>query len=305
MDKGFRHGKSVPWQRSLDALAEAARRAREISRPAGETPNEAVEVPAAAPAPPAAPRGPTSIEPAWDLTAELPLLPRDGHTERLVFDDNGPLESQAARAVRQPSTTGHGAQSPLGGRPTRRRSVRRAAPLAVLAATLVAVALLALNFATGSGGPRRSAVNSSRPDTSLTLTTSATTTTPPTTRAPTTTTTTPATTTTLPTTTTTTTTTPATSTTTPAGSKIPTSQLWQISPSEGKAGTVLDIRGSNFYSPGGSILARFDGQPAPTACPSQTSCHVTVPTMSRPQSSVTVTITTRSGTSNALTFMYK
>jgi hypothetical protein len=30
-----------------------------------------------------------------------------------------------------------------------------------------------------------------------------------------------------------------------------------------------------------------------------------VPTMSRPQSSVTVTITTRSGTSNALTFMYK
>jgi hypothetical protein len=54
----------------------------------------------------------------------------------------------------------------------------------------------------------------------------------------------------------------------------------------------------------GQIVAEFAGQVAPTACATPTSCTITVPANSGGPSSVPVTITTGSGTSNALTFTY-
>jgi hypothetical protein len=64
------------------------------------------------------------------------------------------------------------------------------------------------------------------------------------------------------------------------------------------------ISGANLISSDGQILARFNGQAAPTRCPTQTSCNVTVPTISGAASSVTVTVTTAQGTSNSLAFSY-
>jgi len=65
------------------------------------------------------------------------------------------------------------------------------------------------------------------------------------------------------------------------------------------------VVGMGFMSSDGNVLASFDGQVAPTVCPIQTSCTVTVPAMSDPPPTVPVTITTASGTSNALNFAYQ
>ena len=76
-----------------------------------------------------------------------------------------------------------------------------------------------------------------------------------------------------------------------------------LSPSTGVAGQGIEVSGSNFLSSNGQIVATFDGQVAPTRCPSQNTCAVTVPT-STGSPSAQVTITTAAGTSNAVTFTY-
>jgi hypothetical protein len=76
-----------------------------------------------------------------------------------------------------------------------------------------------------------------------------------------------------------------------------------LSPASGSAGQGIQVAGSNFLSSSGQIVATFNGQVAPTSCPAQNTCTVTVPPMSG-SSSVVVTITTASGTSNAVTFTY-
>ncbi len=81
--------------------------------------------------------------------------------------------------------------------------------------------------------------------------------------------------------------------------------LSALSPSSGSAGQSVVVVGMGFVSSDGNVLATFDGQVAPTVCPIQTSCTVTVPAMSDPPPTVPVTITTASGTSNALTFAYQ
>jgi hypothetical protein len=48
----------------------------------------------------------------------------------------------------------------------------------------------------------------------------------------------------------------------------------------------------------------FNGQVAPTSCPAQNTCTVTVPP-SLGGATAQVTITTASGTSNVVTFMYR
>jgi hypothetical protein len=68
---------------------------------------------------------------------------------------------------------------------------------------------------------------------------------------------------------------------------------------------VAVVHGTNLFSPNGLVLARFDGQPTRTVCPTQTSCDVTVPALARSPSIVRVTITTESGTSNSLSFVYR
>ena len=62
------------------------------------------------------------------------------------------------------------------------------------------------------------------------------------------------------------------------------------------------VSGANFLSTSGQIVATFNGQVAPTSCPAQNTCTVTVPTSSAP--SAQVVITTAGGASNAQTFTY-
>ncbi len=81
--------------------------------------------------------------------------------------------------------------------------------------------------------------------------------------------------------------------------------LSALAPSSGSPGQSVVVVGMGFLSSDGTVLATFDGQVAPTVCPIETSCTVTVPTMSDQPSTVPITITTTSGTSNALSFAYQ
>jgi len=102
---------------------------------------------------------------------------------------------------------------------------------------------------------------------------------------------------------TTTTSAPTTSTSTtvavaPSGPPV----ISSLSPASGSAGQSVTVSGANFLSSSGQIVATFDGQVAPTSCPAQNTCTVTVPSSNAP--SVQVVITTASGASNAETFTY-
>jgi len=76
-----------------------------------------------------------------------------------------------------------------------------------------------------------------------------------------------------------------------------------LTPSSGSAGQSVQVAGANFLSSSGQIVATFNGQVAPTSCPAQNTCTVTVPPSSG-DPSARVTITTAGGTSNAVTFTY-
>jgi hypothetical protein len=71
------------------------------------------------------------------------------------------------------------------------------------------------------------------------------------------------------------------------------------------AGTVLVVHGSGFVSSNGIVLARFNGQAAPTNCPAENLCHVTVPQLAGSPPKISLTISTKSGTSNALLVSYR
>jgi len=77
-----------------------------------------------------------------------------------------------------------------------------------------------------------------------------------------------------------------------------------LTPSSGTVGQGIQVAGANFMSSNGQIVATFNGQVAPTSCPSQTTCSITVPPPAPGSQSAQVTITTASGTSNAVTFTY-
>ncbi len=62
------------------------------------------------------------------------------------------------------------------------------------------------------------------------------------------------------------------------------------------------MAGANFLSTSGQIVATFNGQVAPTSCPAQNTCTITVPSSTSP--SAQVVITTSGGTSNSVTFTY-
>jgi hypothetical protein len=76
-----------------------------------------------------------------------------------------------------------------------------------------------------------------------------------------------------------------------------------LDPASGSAGQGIQIAGSNFLSSSGQIVATFNGQVAPTQCPAQNTCSVTVPPSSGP-ATAQVVVTTAGGTSNAMTFTY-
>jgi hypothetical protein len=77
-----------------------------------------------------------------------------------------------------------------------------------------------------------------------------------------------------------------------------------LTPANGSAGQAIQVAGSNFLSSSGQIIATFDGQVAPTSCPAQNTCSVTVPPAPSGSQTAQVVITTAGGTSNTLTFTY-
>lgn len=81
-------------------------------------------------------------------------------------------------------------------------------------------------------------------------------------------------------------------------------ELASVSPSGGAAGQEVTISGANLFSPDGLIQASLGGVGAPVRCPSQRECELTVPAGLGPPRSLTLTIETQAGTSNALPFSY-
>jgi hypothetical protein len=77
-----------------------------------------------------------------------------------------------------------------------------------------------------------------------------------------------------------------------------------LAPAAGGPGTSVTITGSGFLSADGMIVAEMDGQAAPTSCPDQTTCTVTVPTLPATPGPVPVTVTTSAGTSAPISFSY-
>lgn len=102
--------------------------------------------------------------------------------------------------------------------------------------------------------------------------------------------------------------TPATSTSTTTSTTIAATPggppvIDSLSPSSGAAGQTVTITGANFLSSDGHIVATFNGQVAPTSCPAQTTCTVTVPPANGARSAQ-VTVTTAGGASNPVPFTY-
>jgi IPT/TIG domain len=81
-------------------------------------------------------------------------------------------------------------------------------------------------------------------------------------------------------------------------------QISSVSPAGGYPGQVVTVTGTNLVSPNGVIVASFDGQQTPTACPTRTACEVTVPNLGATPKGVVVVLTTVDGTSNGLAFSY-
>ncbi len=95
----------------------------------------------------------------------------------------------------------------------------------------------------------------------------------------------------------------STTTTTSPASSIKGPVLSSLEPDTGAAGQTLILSGMGITSANGTIVATFDSRPAPTRCPSEQRCLVTVPAGLK--GSVNVRLQTESGRSNALTFHYE
>ena len=85
-----------------------------------------------------------------------------------------------------------------------------------------------------------------------------------------------------------------TTTTTPPPSPGGTPVIASLSPASGPAGVGVQVAGANFLSANGQIVASFNGEVAPTSCPAQNVCTVTVPPIAGPMAAQ-VTITTPAG----------
>lgn len=84
----------------------------------------------------------------------------------------------------------------------------------------------------------------------------------------------------------------------------PAPVLTALTPQTAIAGQIITLTGTALISPGRATSAMFGATPAIVICLSQTSCQATVPLGPAPGSAVPVTVTTATGTSNALTFEY-
>ena len=78
-----------------------------------------------------------------------------------------------------------------------------------------------------------------------------------------------------------------------------------ISPASGVAGQVVTLTGTGLFSADGVITVMFGSALASVQCPTENTCHATVPTRATPSSgTVSVTVKTESGTSNKVAFSY-
>jgi hypothetical protein len=80
--------------------------------------------------------------------------------------------------------------------------------------------------------------------------------------------------------------------------------LSAISPNVGQPGQTVAVQGNGLTSADGLVVVLFGGEVAPTHCPTQQGCTVTVPPPPAGQPSVPVQVKTASGVSNSLTFRY-
>ena len=84
--------------------------------------------------------------------------------------------------------------------------------------------------------------------------------------------------------------------------------LLAVSPASGAAGQQVTLTGRNLFSSSGLIIVRFGSAEAGVSCPVRTTCEVTVPsqpgTGAGKPTSVAVTLTTDSATTNPVIFTY-
>jgi hypothetical protein len=77
-----------------------------------------------------------------------------------------------------------------------------------------------------------------------------------------------------------------------------------LDPASGVPGTTVTITGSGLFSANGYVAVTFGAAVAPTRCPSEEKCLVTVPA-GKAGSTESVRVTTQSGQSNVVTFHYR
>lgn len=80
--------------------------------------------------------------------------------------------------------------------------------------------------------------------------------------------------------------------------------LNSLSPTQAKAGSTIVLSGSGFFSASHQVVARIDGQPAPTSCPTTQRCLVVLPAAPKGATQASVEVVTESGRSNTLTIHY-
>lgn len=81
--------------------------------------------------------------------------------------------------------------------------------------------------------------------------------------------------------------------------------LAALAPAAGAAGATVTISGTNLFSADGTILVTFGDRAAPTRCPSERRCLVTVPAGAGAGGTTTVRLRTSQGLSNTLAFRYR
>ncbi len=82
-------------------------------------------------------------------------------------------------------------------------------------------------------------------------------------------------------------------------------RLTSVNPAAGGPGQRVILSGANLFSADGEVVAYFGPQAAPTSCSSQTSCTATVPNFGSGPSTVPITVTTQHGRSDAVRFAYR
>lgn len=269
---GERSGVPEPTDQALAAMANATRRAREVTG--------------------GVPLRPSTERASGRHVAQRPVFRRHAIGGRPLVGSGAAWESTdvAGGATTRPPR-----------HRLRRSRLARSVGTGVALGLVIAGLIAALNLAVGSGSHPTATVRTSshRPANSHPPTTVST---PPPTASPSSTT--PVTqTTTAPPRTTVTTAAPA-PPPLPRATSPAAPQLSAISPDGGGPGQLVTITGANLISSNGIVVASFNGELTRTVCPVTTACSVVVPNLGPAPGRAVVVVTTAQGTSNGLAFSY-